>query len=207
LKLYKFKSLENFEFVADILMNNRLYAAQFKELNDPMEGIFTPDDQEDFIDAVKEETSNLRVCSMAQDNYNPLLWAHYADSYRGVCIEFDINESLIELEEINYTPFTAIVGSEPSFSGFSEDGKPLHIAHSAKDWAKIILRNKFEEWAYEEEVRLFSKSEFINKGIKITGIYLGIRISDTYKDVLQKIANDIPIYDTKIDNCNQIVKL
>ena len=74
-------------------------------------------------------------------------------------------------------------------------------------YRSIILRNKFKEWKYEEKVRLFSKSEFISKGIKVIGIYLGVRISDTYKDVLKKIAKDIPIYDTKIDNCNQVVKL
>ncbi len=38
MKLYKFKSLANFEYVADIIINKRLYAADFTELNDPMEG-------------------------------------------------------------------------------------------------------------------------------------------------------------------------
>ncbi|RXJ94815.1 hypothetical protein CRV00_05645 [Malaciobacter molluscorum] len=207
MKLYKFKSLANFEFVADILVNKRLYAANFTELNDPMEGIFTPDDKEEFINAVKDEKLKLRVCSMAQNISNPLLWAHYADSFKGVCIEVEVDESLVEYEKINYTPFTAIVGSEPCFSGFSDKGRPIHKAYSANEWAKVILRNKFEEWRYEEEVRLFSNNIFISNGINVTGLYLGLRVSDIYKEVLNKISADIKIYYTKIDSCNQVVKV
>ena len=36
--LYKYRSLANWKFVLDILVNGRLYAAPFSELNDPMEG-------------------------------------------------------------------------------------------------------------------------------------------------------------------------
>ena len=39
-KLYKYKSLKQFEYFMDILTQNRLYGATFKELNDPMEGFF-----------------------------------------------------------------------------------------------------------------------------------------------------------------------
>jgi len=38
--LYKYRSLKNFQFIADLLVNNRFYAATFSELNDPMEGLF-----------------------------------------------------------------------------------------------------------------------------------------------------------------------
>lgn len=40
MKLYKFRSLDNIEFTFDILLNERLYCANYKDLNDPFEGIF-----------------------------------------------------------------------------------------------------------------------------------------------------------------------
>ena len=36
--LYKYRSLENLGRILDILLHERLYAANFKNLNDPMEG-------------------------------------------------------------------------------------------------------------------------------------------------------------------------
>ena len=38
--LYKYRSLENFEFFLDILLNKRLYASSYKDLNDAMEGVY-----------------------------------------------------------------------------------------------------------------------------------------------------------------------
>lgn len=36
--LYKYRGLDNFRNFVDILLKNRLYAAKYKDLNDPMEG-------------------------------------------------------------------------------------------------------------------------------------------------------------------------
>ena len=36
--LYKYRSLTDWKFLIDILMNNQLFAAGFESLNDPMEG-------------------------------------------------------------------------------------------------------------------------------------------------------------------------
>ena len=48
MRAYKFRSLKNFEYIADIFCNKRFYAAQFYDLNDPVEirslylGVRTP---------------------------------------------------------------------------------------------------------------------------------------------------------------------
>lgn len=38
MKLFKYRNLSNIQFALDIFINKRLYAANFKTLNDPMEG-------------------------------------------------------------------------------------------------------------------------------------------------------------------------
>ena len=35
---YKYRSVDNFRNFVDIILNNRLYAASYQDLNDPMEG-------------------------------------------------------------------------------------------------------------------------------------------------------------------------
>jgi hypothetical protein len=37
--LYKYRSIANLRFFKDIVINRRLYAAPFRTLNDPMEGL------------------------------------------------------------------------------------------------------------------------------------------------------------------------
>ena len=40
MKLYKMRSLSNFEFVVDLILNERPYCAHYSTLNDPFEGIY-----------------------------------------------------------------------------------------------------------------------------------------------------------------------
>ena len=41
---YKFKSLEHPEYLFDIVVKKRMYMGRFDEMNDPMEGIYYPND-------------------------------------------------------------------------------------------------------------------------------------------------------------------
>lgn len=91
---YKYRSLSDFERFLDIIVNNRLYGAVYKELNDPMEGKFNTTGliKKDFEDIYKK-LKTTRICSMLtkQDCQtfpnDYLMWSHYADSHKGCCIE------------------------------------------------------------------------------------------------------------------------
>ena len=67
MKFYRFRSLEHFEYTADILLNKRLFASDFRKLNDPMEGAFKllPDIDKKLSDAIIEAKSDLRICSLS----------------------------------------------------------------------------------------------------------------------------------------------
>lgn len=196
MKLYKYKSLSDFEFIVDILLNKRLYAAQFEELNDPMEGDFDKNYAEAaYLESIKSEMNSIRVCSLSKNMHNSILWAHYADGFKGICIEIEIDESILTPHEITYSGFTPI----PSEGDRGIDGTEDEM--SPYDWATASLKGKYEEWEYEDEHRLFSQDKYIENGLKITAIYLGTRIDDMYKDLINKLcSNDIEIKKTIIAN-------
>ena len=201
MKLYKFRSLDNFEFVADILINKKLYAANFLEMNDPMEGIFFHDSsiEKQYIDAVKEEKHKLRICSLSHDFSNPILWAHYANGFKGICIEIDIDESRHDIQEIRYRPLSLLLSNE-------NNSHVNTIDYSPAEAAKAILKRKFQEWTYEGEYRVFSNNKYIDAHFDVTAIYLGTRISDIDKAILEKIvSDDIPMISTYLDHANQVL--
>jgi hypothetical protein len=74
---------------------------------------------------------------------NPLMWAHYADQHRGLCLGFEILDDKFP-QEIVYTksrePFPADLVSRDE----SEILKAM----------KHLLFTKFEDWRHEDEVRL-----------------------------------------------------
>lgn len=200
MKLYKYKPLDNFEFVADILINKRLYAASIYELNDPMEGDFTPDtDDEEYNQLIQQEIESLRVCSLAKDMNSIMMWAHYTNGFRGVCIELEFDESVFEPHKVIYGPFNPIPSS--NYKGMLGNEEVT----TALEWAKYSLLGKYETWAYENEYRILTNEMFIEHGFKITAIYLGTQIAKVYEHTLKCIVDaDIDIKYTEVDPLNGV---
>lgn len=201
MKLYKYKSLANFEFVADILLNKRLFASEFNNLNDPMEGDFNRNyASPEYLKSITEEISKIKICSLSSNMSNPILWAHYADGFKGICIEVEIDESILTPYEITYSEFNPI----PSEGYRGLQGKDEET--TPHDWAIASLRKKYEAWRYEDEYRIFSDSEYISEGLTITTIYLGTRIGEVYKNLIHiLLADKIEIKETIILDTNTVI--
>jgi len=161
--LYKYRSLENFRFFVDIILNNRLYAARYKELNDPMEGIYyslAKQYEFSFEDKLKEEKSKFRICSFSRLNNDELLWTHYADEQKGIVIGVNVDTTIYSIQKVNYNGFPIISPNE-----------------FVNQTAQEIFCHKLEEWKYEEEERVFVRGKrYIN--VHIEEIITGRRISN-----------------------------
>lgn len=195
MKLYKFRSLENFEFIADILINKKLYASKFDKLNDPMEGYYDNyQSSNSLIEKVNDEINNIYITSLSRRNDNPILWAHYANEFKGICIEIETHTSTqFTVHNINYTKTKRIIGNS-LFDNY----------YTANDYAKQLLTTKFPEWKYESETRLLTNNNFIIEDFNINAIYLGVKTSSINKEVIRRLCPEIPIFNTKIDEHNKI---
>lgn len=180
--LYKYRGLDNFKNFVDIILKNRLYAAQYKDLNDPMEGQYYYHRGElnrTIRDKILEEKGTLRILSLSRVNNNQLMWSHYADGHKGVAIGVRIDQTEYDVQPIEYDGIVTIRSSD--YNGQT---------------AREILRHKLEVWSYEEEVRVFQRNQmFID--VKIEEIILGQRVSNQnvglIRDLLEKINPEIKI--------------
>lgn len=113
--LYKFRSLSNFEHVADIIQNERLYCPTYEELNDPFEGIFLHlwtvsfrnKSQKKFAFPIKlEETlTKTRVCSLSSSINDVRLWSYYADVHKEIVFGIDftgIESHVHDVEKVDF---------------------------------------------------------------------------------------------------------
>lgn len=174
---YKYRSLKNFEHFADIVNNQRLYAATFTELNDPMEGLFYYFEDEicaDIIKELKRMKESLKICSLAKNYKCASMWTHYADNHKGIAIEVSVkdDESYI-LKDIEYVPK----------AGFLRKSDNIDF-----EITKSLLSKKLISWKAEKEVRVFKKvyndTEPTYIEVEIKKIYTGVRMSDNYYNML-----------------------
>lgn len=177
--LYKYRALENFKNFVDIVLNNRIYAAPYFDMNDPMEGHYVHSLGQmsvDLIRAIKGEKSRLGICSLSRKKNDPLMWAHYANGHRGVAIGVEVDREKYDVRPVDY------IG-------------PSHV-HNAEvnggpETAKRILCHKYQVWHYEEEERIFVSdgSKFAN--VKVKKVLLGSRMSNQDKGFIKKLLSKI----------------
>lgn len=170
---YKYKSLDNFEFLLDLILRERLYAAQHHELNDPMEGVVKidgtiPKDKEQEWD---ELIKTFRIVCFSRDKDHPLMWSHYANGARGCVIEFQ----LIDDQQVHKVSYLK---------------KPiLTERHINREKAEEILLYKEKPWKYESESRCLLGGNETFLPINIKSVTFGSRTEKTKVDMLLHILS------------------
>lgn len=206
MKLYKYRSLENFEFVLDIILNERLHCTKYQNLNDPFEGLFFsiiyPRREYGGLPSLISERKTLKslqdlsifinrrkICSLSATLKEVRLWSHYADKHKGIAIEIDFPNELPSVHEVTY------VDELREY----EDGVTF-LTSLTGPTPEEVLSFKTMHWEFEKEYRIIQKEEFFSIAGRISAIYAGIRTSDNHLALLRRLTpNEIPIFETKID--------
>lgn len=180
--LYKYRSLQNFKNFIDIVLKSRLYASNYKELNDPMEGQFYFNRGElnpRLLRKLSEGKSSLRVCSLSRKSNSELMWSHYADGQHGVAVGVQIDRSKYQVYPIQYNGLAYLLSDQ-----------------LADDTAIEVLTHKLEIWNYEEEERIFiSDGFYVDVTVKqvITGRAMSAQDYSLVKELVSVINPSIEI--------------
>lgn len=200
-RLYRYRSLEKFDRELEALEENYLYCARYTTLNDPMEGVFRSSkvfrESSNYRTTRKEIVDNkteIGLCSFSEVHDHELMWAHYADQYRGICIGFSFAKLLDNLDgEVSFVRM------------YYNEAVPIvrHNRQEPGDVAKMVLSYKNYRWLYEREWRMFApvgKADYGDTSC-VTHVYLGSRIEPAKRARLISAMKSlkIPTDDMKID--------
>ncbi len=177
-RLYRYRSLEELDRELEAIEERYLYCAAFGTLNDPMEGLFSTgrsiregDKHRAIRASIRDNKSQIGMCSFSEVHNHELMWAHYADQFRGICISYSLSKLLKGLpENVNFVRMF-YNETEPTIHRTSEDPGQL---------AKMVLSYKNYRWLYEREWRMFAPlgKAYYQDTACVTRVYLGSRIKD-----------------------------
>lgn len=125
-------------------------------------------------------TEQIGILCLSEEKNDILMWSHYADSHRGICLEFDgYFEFFANTQEVKYPPL------RPRINPFRQS--PLEMMEAA-------LLTKAEHWKYEKEWRQvqYCKGPGVYRfpPAALTGVILGAQIS---KDNQEKVLNWVEV--------------
>lgn len=132
------------------------------------------------LDKLKENFLDSNgVCCFSETNTDLLLWGHYADSFKGFCLEFNTDfDPFTKFNKVTYLEefpevdtFNLLLNSDPSF-------------------INDLFCSKSKRWAYEKEWRVLHDNAgtlFNYESKCLKAIYFGPRIEPAFFEILSLI--------------------
>lgn len=122
----------------DDIEKRRVKISEIDQLNDPFELWCVAQRDRRLREALrgfkKEMEQRYGLICFSKQWDNPLLWSHYADMHRGICLGFEVDER--GLRPVRYVTERPDLRIPPTIESMEE-----------------ILFTKFKDWQYEEEWR------------------------------------------------------
>ena len=122
----------------------RLKLSLFNEMNDPFEllgvELRTKKDRTEFHQLKEDMNQSIGALCFSRNWDNPVLWSHYGDRHRGLCLGFDLLDWTFP---IRYQGKRLTEEIEKKLSGKNHE-----------TMGNRILTTKYRHWRYEDEVRM-----------------------------------------------------
>ncbi|MCW5724690.1 MAG: DUF2971 domain-containing protein [Maricaulaceae bacterium] len=191
MKLYKFTKAEH---AIDFIKHRRIKVSKVDELNDPFEYISCNLADSRFRkvmkNAIKDKRKEIGLISLTKSRKNPLMWAHYADSNRGVALGVTYTGNPRSLVKVNY--INKRTNPEILVNHLYNNTIPTD------EEFRWIVCSKFACWSYEEEYRVEvnlppQNENGVNVGachfLELNSIYIGYRCERSWRE-FQKVADE-----------------
>jgi hypothetical protein len=122
----------------DDIRKKRIKISVIDQLNDPFELWCVEQRDKRLRQALRgfkaEMVERFGMICFSKHWRNPLLWSHYADKHRGICLGFDVDDR--GLKPVAYANERPSLRVPPTMESINE-----------------LLFTKFRDWSYEEELR------------------------------------------------------
>ncbi len=124
------------------------------------------------------------IVSFAEQDDCPLMWSHYGDQHRGICLGYSVPERATkDVHKVAYDGDRLVKASEV---GAMLDGDDE--ARSRVD-AAVMLR-KAERWSYEQEWRLIGRRGTEGSPLELEEIIFGMKCMESVKYTVMKALED-----------------
>lgn len=184
--VYQYRRFD--EYCLKNIISGKIFLNNPKNFNDPFDCPVFRGNNYRKNPSFSHVIDKVRITCFSKTKDSILLWSHYADSHKGICIGYRINEKYIinnnlHFGEIIYQEQNLIKKSINEFKGLLND--------------TFFIKNKV--WKYENECRLigYDLESSSLPAPEIESITFGIDFPESDRKVIRQIfkdRNDIKIY-------------
>lgn len=151
------------------------YYSTDPEINDPIKY-----KRDRYKQTIEQEVLNVfrrGILCLSKKFDSPLMWSHYANNHKGLCVEYDM-----EYSGKNKAKKIIYGGSRELKVSLIE--KWLNQGVVPEEIENVCLLTKSKEWSYESEWRLFGPIGISGVEAKIKSIIFGLNCKETTKAIV-----------------------
>lgn len=187
---YKYRDVNI--YTINSLIEKGIYKSNPRNFNDPFDPIFKIDNLNSEI--LKEKLKDIKIVSLSKNCDNYLMWSHYANSHKGICLGYEIDKNKIDKNlafcKVDYEDLKCNDINLLNFSNYNGDlGLKL---------GDVFLR-KYKDWEYEKEYRFIclknDGKDYLTDAIELKEVIFGYQISENDKAHIIEIIKKF--YDIK----------
>lgn len=134
----------NAQYGLEGIQKRRLKISRLMELNDPFEFLGVDLSDREFRKALKKTKIDISksrgILCFSESWRNPVLWGHYADKHKGLCLGFEVPRP--DLGKVKY-----------------QDSRLPLPKEIDETFMQHLLFTKFKHWDYEQEYRVYIQLE------------------------------------------------
>lgn len=195
---YKYRGVATLDRDLEALASDSFYAPAAEYLNDPTEvvmndqvvqkvaGALSPRVAEHY-QTLAEMRHTVGIFSLSKVCDDELMWAHYAESHAGYCIEYDLDRLVLEART-QWKQVMLEYSDEPPSLEFND----VLGTESNEEALQKMLGHKSSRWSYEDELRIVTARSGVNYCAKaaLKAIYFGCRCTEEHKTKIRsKLIN------------------
>ncbi len=167
MRAYKFLDAQ---FGLKSLYEKRLKISEIHELNDPFE--LTPYDltdriqREAFLNTRDQLARRFGMLCFSGAWSDPVIWAHYSDKHKGICLGFEIPVGRDIAKAVSYVPVPRPLPAD--FLDLASEEKMAFV--------RAMLFTKYSNWDYEHEIRVWAQLDDEEDGFYFAGFGEELRL-------------------------------
>lgn len=177
---------------AEVHAQKRAQSEAFRELENISYHATNPDYQMEIAEAeswllVQEIERELYrhyehgVCCFSTSYSSPLLWSHYGDQHKGICIGYSLERNPVpQLKKVVYG------GSRTIKSSALVSAFLLMNEQAQESLSRDVLLRKAKGWSYEHEWRLIGEQGIQNSPLLLKEVTFGLRCSSSVRHSIVK---------------------
>lgn len=152
---------------------------------------------EDIAKLIEFYNRHLKILCLSEKNDDVLMWSHYSDSHRGICLKFDY-----EIIKKQFGKYSKTVNYKQFYPSFKEANKIARRANYKDPYLFALVKS--DHWEYEKEWRIiigpkeegfvenFDNQNYLFPPEMLTGVIFGCEMKHEDREAVKYLVQSNP---------------